>query len=155
MANTYTQIYLQIVFSPMYKAALITSNFEENLYKYISGIVTSKDHKMIAINGTEDHVHIFIGLNPDQSVSQLIADIKRNSSKWINENNYCLGRFEWQRGYGAFSYSKSQIDNVVKYIKNQKDHHKKVSFLDEYKKFLTMFKIIYDDKYIFRKPTDI
>ena len=154
MANNYTQIYIQLVFSPFRKCALITFDYEQKLYKYITGIVQNKKHKLLAINGTEDHLHIFLGLNPDQSISDLIADIKRSSSMWINENNFVKGRFEWQKGFGAFSYSRSHIDSVVKYIGNQKEHHKKVSFLDEYRDILRKFNIEFDEKYLFTKPTE-
>jgi putative transposase len=154
MANTYTQLYVQLVFSPMRKMALITKDFEVDLYKYISGIVHNKKHKMFIINGTEDHIHILISMNPDQSVSSITQDIKRSSSKWINDNKLSIGKFEWQPGFGAFSVSKSQINFVIKYIEDQKEHHKKVSFLDEFRLFLMKYEIDFDDRYIFKEPVD-
>lgn len=151
MANTYTQLFIQLVFSPIRKTAIISDTYETILHKYITGIITNKGHKMICINGTEDHVHILISLNPEYSISSLVQEVKRCSSIWINENKFCLGRFEWQSGFGAFSYSKSQLSNVIKYIENQKEHHKKVSFLDEYKHFLNKFEVEYDSRYIFKE----
>lgn len=120
------------------------------MYKYITGIVQNNGHKLIVINGMPDHLHIFIGMKPSQSLSELIQDIKGDSSKWINTRHFVIGRFSWQEGFGAFSYSVSQIDNVVKYIVTQEDHHKKSSFVDEYKRLLKKFNIDYDESYIFR-----
>jgi REP element-mobilizing transposase RayT len=151
MANTYTQLFIQLVFSPIRKTALIRDSYEINLHKYITGIITNKGHKMICINGTEDHIHILISLNPEYSISSLVQEVKRSSSIWINDNKFCLGRFEWQSGFGAFSYSKSQLKNVIVYIGNQKEHHKKVSFLDEYKTFLNNLDVEYDPRYIFKE----
>lgn len=152
MANTYTQIFIQFVFAPKFRASLIHPSWEDELYKYITGIVQNNKHKMLAINGMPDHLHFLIGFHTTQSISDLIQDVKANSSKWINENNFVKTRFEWQEGYGAFSYSKSQLDRVVKYILNQKEHHKKTTFTNEYKAFLEKFEIQYDEKYIFREP---
>jgi len=154
MSNTYTQLFVHIVFTPMHKAALIKADFEEELFKYITGIAKNYRHKLLCINGTQDHIHILIGLNPEQSISTLVQEIKKSSSKWINDNNFCLGRFEWQRGYGAFTYSKSQVKQVIKYIQNQKVHHQKVSFLDEYKLFLKRYEVEYNPDYIFTDPRD-
>lgn len=154
MANTYTQLYVQLVFSPMRRTALITKDFEIDLYKYISGLVHNKGHKMYIINGTEDHIHIFLSMNPEQSVSSLTQDIKRSSSKWINDNKLSIGKFEWQPGFGAFTYSKSQVKFVTKYIENQKIKHLKVSFLDEFKMFLKKYNVDFDEKYIFKEPID-
>lgn len=150
MANTYTQLYIQMVFVVQNRQSLIHSDWEEQLYKYITGIVNNQGHKMLAINGTSDHLHILIGLNPVQSLSNLMQDIKGDSSKWINKNGFVKGRFSWQEGYGAFSYARSQLDNVIKYIMNQKEHHKKKSFEDEYREFLKAFEIEYDERYIFK-----
>lgn len=107
---------------------------------------------MIIINGMPDHVHMLIGLRATQSMAELMQDVKAGSSKWINDNKYCNGRFEWQSGYGAFSYSKSQLPNVIKYIENQKVHHRMQTFLEEYKLFLEKFEVEYDEKYIFHEP---
>ena len=151
MPNTYTQIYLQFVFAVKYRAGVIKPSWKNNLYQYITGIVQNNGHKMLVINGMPDHLHIFIGMMPNQSISDLLKDIKRSSSIWINENKFVKGKFEWQEGYGAFSYAKSQIKNVITYIENQEEHHKSESFKKEYIQFLQKFEIAYDEKYIFKE----
>lgn len=125
MANTYTQIHIQFVFAVKYRDGLIQSSFKAELYQYISGILKPHNHKLLAINGMPDHIHIFIGMRPTQSISDLMQDIKGNSSKWINEKKFLKVKFEWQEGFGAFSYSKSHVNKVIDYIKNQEVHHKK------------------------------
>jgi putative transposase len=120
------------------------------LYKYITGIVQNNKHKLIVINGTANHIHIFVGYKPHQLIPDLLQDIKGDSSKWINNKRLVYGKFQWQEGYGAFSYSHSHIDRVVKYIKNQEAHHKKKSFKEEYLEFLERFAIPFDEKYILR-----
>jgi len=150
MANTYTQIHIQFVFIVKYRERVIQALWKQELYKYITGIVQNNKHKMICINGTEDHVHMLVGVRPAQSVSALMQDVKANSSKWINEKGYVKGKFEWQEGYGAFSYSKSQIKNVINYIENQEEHHRKKTFREEYIGFLKEFEIDYDEQYLFR-----
>jgi putative transposase len=152
MANTYTQIYIQFVFAVKYREGMIDVSFKEELYHYISGIVHNNNHKLIAINGMPDHIHIFIGMKPTQSISDLMQDIKGSSSKWINEKKFLKSRFEWQGGYGAFSYAKSQLDAVIKYIVNQENHHKKKTFREEYLEFLKVFAVEYDERYIFKDP---
>ena len=152
MANTYTQLYVQAVFAPKRKHSLIDVDWEIELYKYITGIVKKNGHRLFAINGTNDHLHSLISMTPNQSLSELMQIIKSNTSKWINESKFTLGRFEWQEGFGGFTYSKSQIPAVVKYIENQKEHHKKTSFLDEYRKFLKLYEIDYKEVYIFKEP---
>ncbi len=151
MANTYTQIHVQFIFAVKYRNGLIQPSFKAELYQYISGILKPHNHKLLAINGISDHIHIFIGMRPTQSISDLMQDIKGNSSKWINEKSFLKVRFEWQEGYGAFSYSKSHVNNVIDYIKNQEEHHKKESFIAEYLKFLKVFEIEYDERYIFKE----
>jgi REP element-mobilizing transposase RayT len=141
---------VQFVFAVKYRNGLIIPSLKEELYQYISGIIKHHNHKLLAINGMPDHVHIFIGMRPTQSISDLMQDIKGSSSKWINEKKFLKVKFEWQEGYGAFSYSKSQVDNVINYIKNQEQHHKKESFRDEYLNFLNRFEVDYDEKYIFK-----
>jgi putative transposase len=121
------------------------------LYKYITGVVQNNSHKLLAINGMPDHIHILIGLRPAQSISDLMKDVKQSSSKWINDNKLASGHFEWQEGYGAFSYSKSQINQVINYIQNQEIHHKKKTFKEEYLDFLEKFEIDYDEKFIFKE----
>ena len=122
------------------------------MYKYITGIVQNNKHKMIAINNMPDHLHFFVGLNPSQSISDMLRLVKGDSSEWINNEKLTKNKFNWQGGYGAFSHSKSQVDTVVKYILNQQEHHKKTTFLDEYQKMLKDFGIDYDDRYIFTMP---
>jgi putative transposase len=150
MANTYTQIHLQFVFAVKYRQGIILPSFKNELYQYITGIIQNQEHKVLAINGTEDHIHIFIGMRPSQSISDLLQDIKSSSSKWINDKKFLNIKFEWQSGYGAFSYSKSHVDKVINYIKNQEEHHKKETFKEEYLKFLKAFEIEYNESYIFK-----
>jgi len=149
MANTYTQIYVQIVFAVQGRQNLISEGIREKVEKYICGIVSNKKSKPIAIYCNPDHLHILIGLHPSISVSDMARDIKANSSKWMNEEKMIIGKFKWQEGFGAFSYSKSQIDAVVKYIANQPEHHKKATFKDEYIQFLKNFEIEYNEKYLY------
>jgi putative transposase len=151
MANTYTQIHIHFVFAVKFRYGIIQSKWKEDLYKYIAGIIQNNNHKLLAINGMPDHIHILIGLRPAQSVSDLMKDIKQSSSKWINDNKLTNIRFEWQEGYGAFSYSKSQIIQVVNYIQNQELHHIKKTFKEEYLDFLEKFEIDYDEKFIFKE----
>jgi putative transposase len=149
MPNTYTQIYVQIVFAVKGRQNLIVKQNREELHKYITGIVQKRGQKMLAIFAMPDHVHILIGMKSEIAISDLVRDIKAISSKFINENNWVKGKFNWQEGYGAFSYSKSSIDNVIKYILNQEEHHKKQTFKEEYIEFLEKFEIEYDEKYLF------
>ncbi len=144
MANTYTQIHLQFVFAVKYREGLIQSRWKDELYKYITGIVQNHNHKLLAINGMPDHIHLLVGLRPSQSISELMQDVKGDSSKWINQNKLVKGKFEWQEGYGAFSYSKSQVPDVIRYIQNQELHHQKKTFAEEYLEFLNKFEIEYD-----------
>jgi len=154
MPNTYTQLYIQCVFAVKFRKALISPEWEERLRLYIIAIVQNNDHKMIAINNMPDHLHLFIGLNPAQSLSNIMQQVKGDSSEWINKEKLTAQKFNWQSGYGAFSYSKSQIANVATYIERQQDHHKEIGFLEEYKKMLESFGINYDEKYIFKTPED-
>ncbi len=149
MANTYTQIYIQIVFSVKNRRALIPKNKKEDLHKYITGIVQNKKCKMIAVNSIPDHIHIFIGLHPAICISDLVKDIKVATNEKIKNEKWIKSKFEWQNGFGAFSYSKSHIDSVCKYIANQEEHHKRVSFNEEYINFLKKFEIEYNPKYVF------
>lgn len=154
MANTYTQLYIHIVFVVKYRAAVILPEWEDRLYKYITGIVQNNEHKMLAINGMPDHIHLFIGLNPKQAISDLMRLIKGDSSEFINKQKLTQTKFQWQEGYGAFSNSNSQIANVIKYIINQKARHKKQSFKDEYLATLKKLQIEFDEKYIFKNLVD-
>lgn len=151
MANSYTQIYIQFVFAVKYRNAVIDTKWEIELYKYITGIVQNNKHKLICINGMPDHIHILVGFHTTQSIADLMRDIKANSSKWINENKLLKERFEWQTGYGAFSYSKSHLQNVINYINNQKTHHQKQTFLNEYKEFLEKFEIEHNIELSFKE----
>jgi putative transposase len=154
MPNTYTQLYIQFVFAVKYRAAVLAPPWEEDLRKYITAIFQRSGHKMLAINNMPDHIHIFGGINPKQSLSDLMRDVKGDSSVWINDNKLTRRHFQWQSGFGAFSYSRSDIDNVVRYINNQQEHHKKVSFHDELIAFLNEFDIAYDEKYLFHPLID-
>jgi REP element-mobilizing transposase RayT len=152
MANTYTQLHIQFVFAVKYRAALIQKEWQGKLHKYITGIIQSNDHKMLQINSMPDHIHIFMGLRPHQSISSLVQNVKTESSKWIKAKKFCPASFAWQDGYGAFSYSKSHVENVIRYIQNQEARHKKEKFLDEYMRMLKLFEIEYDERYIFKEP---
>ena len=151
MANTYSQVYIQFVFSVQNRESIIKKDWQDRLYKYIIAIIQNYKHKVLAIGGLPDHIHIFIGMQPTQTMSDLVQNVKRDSSKWINENHLTMGRFSWQEGYGVFSYSRSHIDNVVKYILNQEEKHKNKTFIEEYKSFLDSFGVEYDPKYIFKE----
>jgi putative transposase len=148
MANTFTQIYLQLVFAVQNRESLIQAIWKDELYKYITGIVQNNKHKLIAINGMPNHLHVFIGYKPHQLIPDLLQDIKGSSSKWINDKKLVTGKFRWQEGYGAFSYSHSHLDSVVKYIMNQEQHHIKRTFREEYNELLKRFEVEYDEKYI-------
>ncbi len=152
MSNTYTQIHIQFVFAPKFRKALIHSSWKKELYLYMSGIVERNRHKLIAINGMPDHIHILIGCRPHQSASDLMQNLKRDSSKWINTKKLSSSKFEWQEGFGGFSYSKSQLKDVIKYIENQEKHHEKKTFIQEYLDFLDKFEVEYDERYIFHEP---
>lgn len=149
MANTYTQIYFQVVFAVKGRQNLIQKKWQDELHKYICGIVNGKGQKVYAIGGVSDHIHILISIKPNITIYDLVRDIKSNSSKWINEKAFVLGKFEWQEGFGAFSYGQSQLDPVIAYINNQEQHHKKKTFRDEYLELLQIFQIEYDSKYLF------
>lgn len=149
MSSTYSQIYIQIVFAVKGRQSLIKESWEEELYKYITGIVQNKEQKMLAINGMPDHIHIFIGMKPSCNISDLVREIKKSSNSFINEKKFCSSKFEWQEGYGAFSYSHSALDNVINYIANQKEHHKKRTFREEYIEILKNFEVYYKDEYLF------
>lgn len=152
MGNTYTQIHLQLVFAVKYRAALIDQAWKEELYKYICGIIHQQHHKLIIINGVADHLHILIGYRPHQALSELMQDIKGSSSRWINDKKLSRSKFSWQEGYGAFSYSNSHLKNVINYIKNQEAHHKKTTFIEEYKTFLKEHEIDFDERFILKDP---
>lgn len=147
--GVFTQLHIQLVFAVKHRDRLLRDDIRKEVFSYMSGIVTNLKHKSIIINGVSDHVHVFLGLNPSVSISDTIWELKRNSSLFINSNKWFNSKFNWQEGYGAFSYSKSQVENVFNYIKNQEMHHKKRTFRDEYIEFLEKFEIEYDKKYLF------
>lgn len=149
MADTFSQIYIQIVFAVQNRKALIDYSWEEQLHKYITGIITNKGQKLIAINGMPDHLHIFIGMKPTCCLSDLVREIKKSSSTFIKENNFTGVKFNWQEGFGAFSYSHSHIGNVYNYILNQKQKHKKVTFKEEYFEILEKFNVDFKEEYVF------
>lgn len=149
MPGTFSQIYIQVVFAVKGRENLIGQTWKDDLHKYIAGIIKGKDQKSIIVNGMPDHIHAFVGLKPSMPVSDLVRDIKNNSSKWINENKLIKGKFQWQEGYGVFSYSHSQIENVYNYIINQEEHHKVKTFREEYVEFLKKFEIEHNEKYLF------
>jgi len=150
MANTFSQIYIQIVFAVSNRESLIKSDFKEELHKYIIRIVRNQHQKLISINGMPHHVHILIGLRPAMALADLVREIKADSANFINKRKLVHGRFSWQGGYGAFSYSHSQLDTIIRYTKNQETHHRRRSFKDEYLSLLKKFDIAFDDKYVFR-----
>lgn len=149
MANTYTQINIHAVFSVKGRENIITRNFRDRLHEYIAGIINNKKNYSLAVNGYKDHVHVFFELKPSLALSDVIRDIKANSAKWINDNHFVLGHFTWQKGYGAFSYSRSQRDKVIRYIMEQEQHHAGKSFREEYLKLLQKFEIPFEDNYVF------
>lgn len=149
MANTYTQFYVQLVFSPKHREALIQKRWKNELEMYITGIVQNNKHKMLAINSMPDHIHLFIGYNFNQLIPDLVEQIKTSSNLWIKKNNFSRFKFDWQKGYGAFSYSRTQLDTVVNYVMKQEAHHKKTPFREEYLQLLKDFDIPYKDEYLF------
>ena len=153
MANTYHQVYIQTIFAVKYRKALISKEWQTTLFAIIGNLINETNCKTIIVNGVEDHVHCFIGLKPVVSIAELMKTIKSRSSKYINDHSLTPQRFEWQEGYGVFSYSQSQIANVYKYIQNQETHHKKQTFRDEYLSFLEKFNVAYDEQYIFQDLT--
>lgn len=153
MANSYTQIHMHIVFIVQDRDCVIRKSWKERLYRYVTGIVQSNNHKLLAINGMPDHLHILVGMRPSQSVSDLVQDIKAGSSKWINQERLVAGRFSWQEGYGAFSYCRGHLETVIGYIMNQEEHHRKKTFIEEYTALLRDYDVYYDDRYLFH-PVD-
>jgi putative transposase len=151
MANTYHQVYLQAVFAVKYREAVIDKSWKLKLSGVIGNLINETGCKTIIVNGVEDHVHCFLGLKPVVSISELMKTVKAKSSKYVNENHLTKQRFEWQEGYGVFSYSHSHIDKVYKYITNQEEHHRQQTFREEYVEFLDKFKVPYEERYIFEE----
>ncbi len=151
MANTYHQIYLQFIFAVKYRKAVIHKTWKQELQSVIGNLINETGCKTIIVNGVEDHIHCFLGLKPVVSIPELMKSVKAKSSKYINDHHLTSIRFEWQEGYGVFSYSHSQVDSVLKYIANQEEHHKKQIFREEYLEILNKFEVSYDEKYIFEE----
>jgi REP element-mobilizing transposase RayT len=147
--SVYSQVYLHLVFSPRGREASLRNEIQKEIYSYISKIIANKNHKSININGMPDHIHILVGFNQTTTISDLVRDIKRSSSLYINENKMIGTKFQWQEGYGVFSYSRSHLDRIYNYIENQKIHHQKKNFKDEYLGFLKKFEVPYDQRYLF------
>ena len=152
MANTYTQIHIQCVMAVKYRQSLIQPDWKDQLQKYITTTVQNYGHKMLAINNMPDHLHMFFGFRPTQSLADLMRIVKGESSEWINNKQFTPAVFKWQEGYGAFSYSRSHVKKVTEYVYNQEEHHRKRTFLEEYKEFLKQFEVDYDERYIFKLP---
>lgn len=152
MANTFTQIYVQVVFAVEWRQSLITPEHKEEIQKYITGIIRNKRQKLIEINSMPDHLHMLIGIQPDIALSDLVREIKKSSTAFINEKRMVRGGFKWQEGFGAFSYSRSGLDAVIRYIRNQEAHHRQASFKDEYMTLLRKFDIAFDARYVFDFP---
>ena len=150
MANTYSQIFIHLVFAVKYREGVIGASWRPRLFQYMNGVIQERGHKVYAIGGMSDHVHILVSMSPKQSVSELVLEVKRASSIWINEQRLVLGKFAWQEGFGAFSYGKSQVDNVVSYIHHQEQHHGRRTFREEYLEFLKLFDIEYDERFVFK-----
>ncbi|SHI57200.1 REP element-mobilizing transposase RayT [Cruoricaptor ignavus] len=149
--GTFSQVYLHFIFAVKFRDGLLLKTFQDEVYRYIAGIVQNNGHKLISVGGMPDHIHILVGMKPNQSVADLVNKIKSNSSKFINEKRFLPVRFEWQRGYGVFSYSRSQLNQVVHYIQNQEAHHKKKSFRAEYVEFLEKFQVEFDERFLFNE----
>ena len=150
MANTYTQLHVHAVFAVQNRSCIIQDSWKDELYQYLSGIIRNNHHRLLAINGMPDHIHLLFGMRPSQSLSDLMQDIKGDSSKWINQKKFLRSRFAWQEGYGAFSCSKSQLPQLIQYIAKQEEHHKRKDFVAEYQGLLKEFGIDYDAQFIFR-----
>ncbi|MDI9364341.1 MAG: IS200/IS605 family transposase [Flavobacterium sp.] len=149
MAGTFSKVYVQYVFAVKGRQNLLQKPWRDEVFKYIAGIIKGKNQKSIIVNGVEDHIHVFVGLKPSMPISDLVRDVKNNSSNFINEQNWLQGKFSWQEGYGVFSYAHSQIENVYQYIANQEEHHKKKTFKEEYIEFLKKFEVEYNEEHLF------
>lgn len=151
MANTYTQLYIHIIFAVKGRANLISTKWKDELYKYITGIITNKKQKLISINGMPDHIHMLVGVKPDVIISNLVRDVKANSSRFINSKQWVSGNFQWQNGFGAFTLGHSQLNSIINYIKTQEEHHKIKSFEEEYIDFLKKYEINFESAYVFKE----
>ena len=149
MAGTFTQLYIQVVFAVKGRSSLLQKPWRDEVFKYMAGIIKNQGQKPIIVNGIADHAHLFIGQKPSIALSDLIRNVKKSTTKFINEQKWVRGRFAWQEGYGAFSYGHSQVETVYNYILNQEEHHRKKTFRDEYLEFLEKFQVPYEDRYLF------
>jgi REP element-mobilizing transposase RayT len=154
MANTYTQLYIHVVFAVKRRASVLAKSWRDELFQYITGIVKNKGQKLMIVNGVEDHIHILLGIKPDCNLSDLVRDIKANSSRWINEKNLVPGKFEWQNGFGAFSVGASQVNIIMNYIAHQEEHHQTTKFREEYIEFLQAYEVDYKEEYLFESIGD-
>jgi len=150
MANTYAQIYIQVVFAVQGRQNLLRPQHKEELHKYMTGIVREREQKLLAVHCMPDHTHILIGLRPSIALSDLVRDVKIGSTNFINRKGWVLGRFCWQEGFGAFSYGHSQLSGIINYIRDQEQHHARRSFRDEYLRFLKRYEIEHEERYIFK-----
>lgn len=150
MANTYSQLYVHYVFAVQNRLCLINDKWQEKLYKYMTGIIDQQGHKLYVINGIRDHIHLLISMTPKQAPSDLMYQLKRSSSLWVNQNKLVAGKFSWQEGFGAFSLGKSQLPLIINYIEEQQEHHKKITFSEEYLQFLKENDIEFDERYVFK-----
>ncbi len=153
MANTYSQIHIQLVFAVSSRTYLIRESWKDELCMYMTGIIQSYGHKVLAINAMPDHIHVLFGMRPTQAVSELVREIKTGSAKWINGSGFLKGRFEWQEGYGAFSYEKGSLPGIISYIAIQKEHHHIKTFMEEYREMLYEFGVQFDERFLFREPS--
>jgi REP element-mobilizing transposase RayT len=151
LANTYTQLHIHLVFAVKYRQALIEAAWKADLHKYLTVLIQAHEHKLLQVNSMPDHVHILAGIRPHEAISTLVQHIKTESSKWIKAQSFATN-FSWQEGFGAFSYSRSHVSDVIRYIQNQEAHHRKENFLDEYRRMLNAFEIAYDEDYLFKEP---
>jgi len=149
MANAYSQLYIHLIFAVKNRESLLLKPWRDDVFKYMGGILLNKDHKPYIINGVEDHVHILFGLNPKESISDVVRDLKNNTSKYIQDSKFTKFAFRWSNGYGVFSCAKMEINRIYDYIKNQEEHHKKVKFETEFKTYLTDNDIPFDPQYLF------
>ena len=154
MANTYSQLYIHLVFAVKNRGCFIAPSWQQELYAYIIGIIENRHHKVYAIGGMRDHIHILVSMSPTQSVSELVQETKRASSLWVKEHHLIDGNFAWQEGYGAFSYGKSQVNAIANYINHKKEHHIGKTMREEYLEFLRLFDVKYDDRYVFQAVDD-
>ena len=153
MANTYSQIYIQVVFAPEGRQSLIRKEYKEELHKYMTGIVTERRQKLLAVHCMPDHVHILVGLKPSMALSDLVRDVKNASTNFINGKRWVLGRFSWQEGFGAFSYGHSQLTGIINYVRDQERHHARRTFRQEYLRFLKKYEIEHDERFIFESAS--